>query len=42
MQSMMTASDASVSFEETDTRSDEMHSTIEQWINDLVVSVDDE
>ncbi|WP_089649810.1 ArdC-like ssDNA-binding domain-containing protein [Halobacterium hubeiense] len=38
---MMTASTSSVSFEETDTRSDEMHSTIEQWIDDLVAGVDD-
>ena len=37
----MTASDASVSFEETDTRSDGMNSTIEQWINDFVAGVDD-
>ncbi|GAB7011380.1 MULTISPECIES: DUF955 domain-containing protein [Halorubrum] len=38
---MVTASDPSVSFEETDTRHDEMHSTIEQWIDDLVAGVDD-
>ncbi len=36
----MAASDSSVSFEETDTRSDEMNSTIEQWIDDLVAGVD--
>ncbi|GAB7010808.1 hypothetical protein JCM31271_27510 [Halorubrum trueperi] len=30
-----------MSFEETDTRSDEMNSTIEQWIDDLVAGVDD-
>lgn len=33
---MATISDSSVSFEETDTRSDEMHSTIEGWVDDLV------
>ncbi|ELY77242.1 hypothetical protein C486_17405 [Natrinema gari JCM 14663] len=33
--------DSSVSFDQTDTRSDEMNSTIEQWIDDLVASVDD-
>jgi len=33
---MATSSDSSVSFEETDTRHDEMHSTIEEWIDDLV------
>ncbi|MCG1004966.1 MULTISPECIES: ArdC-like ssDNA-binding domain-containing protein [Halobacterium] len=38
---MATTSDSSVSFEETDTRSDEMHSTIEQWIDELVAGVDD-
>ncbi|NHX36783.1 MULTISPECIES: ImmA/IrrE family metallo-endopeptidase [Halolamina] len=38
---MSTTSDASVSFDEADTRSDEMHSTIEQWIDDLVAGVDD-
>jgi len=38
---MATTSDSSVSFEETDTRSDEMNSTIEQWIDDLVAGVDD-
>ena len=38
---MATASESSVSFEETDTRSDEMNSTIEQWIDDLVAGVDD-
>ncbi|WP_276249112.1 ArdC-like ssDNA-binding domain-containing protein [Haladaptatus sp. YSMS36] len=37
----MAASDSSVSFDETDTRSDEMHSTIEQWVDDLVDHVDD-
>jgi len=38
---MATTSDSSVSFEETDTRDDEMNSTIEQWIDDLVAGVDD-
>jgi hypothetical protein len=38
---MATTSDSSVSFEETDTRSDEMNSTIEQWIDELVAGVDD-
>jgi hypothetical protein len=33
---MATTRDSSVSFDQTDTRSDEMHSTIEQWIDDLV------
>ena len=33
---MATSSDASASFEEADTRSEEMHSTIEAWIDDLV------
>nr|WP_157500042.1 ArdC-like ssDNA-binding domain-containing protein [Halobacterium sp. CBA1126] len=37
----MTASSSSVSFDETDTRPDEMHSTIEQWIDDLVANIDD-
>jgi len=38
---MAITSNSAVSFEETDTRSDEMHSTIEQWIDDLVAGVDD-
>lgn len=38
---MATTSDSSVSFNQTDTRSDEMNSTIEQWIDDLVAGVDD-
>jgi len=42
MQSMMTASESSVSFEETDTRHDEMNSTIEEWIDELVVADVDE
>ncbi|SFL32803.1 hypothetical protein SAMN04487950_3379 [Halogranum rubrum] len=38
----MASSDyAAVSFDDSDTRRDEMHSTIEQWIDDLVDSVDD-
>src|SRR6056297_1770295 len=38
---MATSSNSSVSFEETDTRHDEMHSTIEEWIDDLVDRVND-
>ena len=38
---MATTSDSSVSFDQTDTRSDEMHRTIEQWIDELVDGVDD-
>ena len=38
---MSTTSNSSVSFAETDTRSDEMHNTIEQWIDDLVAGVFD-
>ncbi len=38
---MTTTSDPSASFEETDTRHDEMHSTIEQWIDELVADVGD-
>ena len=38
---MATTSNSAVSFEETDTRSDEMNSTIEQWIDELVAGVDD-
>jgi hypothetical protein len=38
---MATSSDASVSFEESDTRSEAMHSAIEGWIDDLVGAVDD-
>lgn len=37
----MTASESGVSFEETDTRHDEMHSTIEDWIDELVADVDE-
>jgi len=38
---MATTSDPSASFEETDTRNAEMHSTIENWIDDLVADVDE-
>jgi len=38
---MATTSNSSVSFNQTDTRHDEMHSTIKQWIDDLVDHVDD-
>ena len=38
---MATSSDASASFDESDTRSEEMHSTIETWIDELVEAVDD-
>ncbi|MDS0300977.1 ArdC-like ssDNA-binding domain-containing protein [Halogeometricum sp. S1BR25-6] len=38
---MAMTSDSSVSFEETDTRRDEMHSTIKAWIDDLVDHVND-
>jgi len=38
---MATASETSVSFDESDTRHDEMHSTIEEWIDDLVDMVDE-
>ncbi|WP_226023966.1 ArdC-like ssDNA-binding domain-containing protein [Halomicrobium salinisoli] len=38
---MSTTRDSSVSFDQTDTRSEEMHSTIEQWIDELVAGVDD-
>jgi len=37
---MATTSDSSASFEETDTRKDEMHSTIEEWIDELVGDID--
>ncbi|WP_336361761.1 DUF955 domain-containing protein [Haladaptatus sp. ZSTT2] len=37
---MATTSDSSASFEETDTRTDEMHSTIKAWIDELVGDVD--
>ncbi|MFC4360186.1 ImmA/IrrE family metallo-endopeptidase [Halobium salinum] len=37
---MATTSDSSASFEETDTRTDEMQSTIEAWIDELVGDVD--
>ena len=38
---MATINNSSVSFEETDARRDEMHSTIEAWIDELVDDVDD-
>ncbi|MFC7130591.1 ArdC-like ssDNA-binding domain-containing protein [Haloferax chudinovii] len=38
---MSTTDELVVSFDDSDTRRDEMHSTIEQWIDDLVESVDD-
>ena len=38
---MLTTSESGVSFEETDTRHDEMHSTIEDWIDELVADVDE-
>ncbi|MBP1986615.1 hypothetical protein J2753_001109 [Halolamina salifodinae] len=38
---MATTSESSVSFDETDTRSDEMYRTIEEWIDNLVDGVDD-
>jgi len=38
---MDTTSETSVSFEESDTRHDEMHSQIEHWIDELVDHVDD-
>src|SRR6056297_3377786 len=38
---MTTTSNSSVSFEETDARRDEMHSTIEAWIGDLIDHVED-
>ncbi len=37
---MATTSDSSASFEETDTRTGEMHSTIEAWIDELAGDVD--
>ncbi|MFC6614924.1 DUF955 domain-containing protein [Halopenitus salinus] len=38
---MATTSNSSVSFTETDARRDEMHSTIDSWIDDLVDGVND-
>jgi hypothetical protein len=38
---MLTTSESEVSFEETDTRSDEMHRMIEQWIDELIADVDE-
>lgn len=37
---MATSSDTSTSFDKADARSDEMHSTIEAWIYDLVDAVE--
>jgi hypothetical protein len=37
---MATTSEASISFEESDTRHDEMHGTIELWIDELVDHID--
>ncbi|WP_415380483.1 DUF955 domain-containing protein [Halosimplex sp. TS25] len=37
----METTESSVSFDETDTRRDEMHSTIDAWIDDLVTAVDE-
>jgi len=38
---MMETPDSSVSFDEADTRDTEMHRAIDEWIDDLVVAVDD-
>jgi hypothetical protein len=38
---MATSDYSAVSFSETDTRRDEMHSTIEEWIEDLIELVDE-
>jgi len=38
---MATSDYSAVSFSETDTRRDEMHSTIEEWIDDLIELVDE-
>ncbi|MXR40797.1 DUF955 domain-containing protein [Halobaculum sp. WSA2] len=38
---MMASSDPTVSFDETDSRRDEMHSAIDQWIDDLVTATED-
>ncbi|QPV61581.1 DUF955 domain-containing protein [Halosimplex litoreum] len=37
----MNSTDSSVSFEEADTRDAEMHSAIDEWIDDLVAAVDE-
>jgi len=38
---MSTTGNSSIAFDQTDMRSDEMNSTIEQWIDDRVAGVDD-
>ena len=38
---MATSSSSRETFDDSDTRHDEMHSTIEAWIQDLVDEVDD-
>ncbi|QLH84927.1 DUF955 domain-containing protein [Halosimplex pelagicum] len=38
---MMDSTNSSVSFDEADTRDAEMHSAIDEWIDDLVAAVDD-
>ncbi len=38
---MATSDSPSVSFDDSDTRHDEMHSTIEQWLTELTGAVDD-
>ncbi|WP_435196390.1 DUF955 domain-containing protein [Natronomonas sp. EA1] len=38
---MAMTSDPSVSFDESETRHDEMHSTIQEWLDDLAAGVDD-
>jgi len=37
---MASISDSSTPFDQTDTRSDELNSTIEHWIDELVTGVD--
>ncbi len=38
---MLSSTDSRVSFGDSDTRHDQMHSTIEEWIDDLVIGVND-
>ena len=38
---MATSSSTRETFDDSDTRNDEMHSTIETWLGDLVGEVDD-
>jgi len=38
---MATSSSSRETFDDSDTRNDEMHSTIETWVQDLVDEVDD-